>query len=599
MHQRLSKYLPSRKTRRQFLLLAGSILLLLACNIGTPSPPVTPTPPPAETQPSTATEQSQSWPLKDMSVRPQIWFGPLDPLDWSRDVPGGSGYDYFSLFSEAAPWKRAAEATQVMVLYPVWLSSAGQDQIRQVVDDLRRRHIAIAYEAGPLSEHGQCNAGTIEGFSGPPSNRQIAQNIKDAGGVLYTWEMEHGFDAATYYDPACRMTPREIAQDAAKSIAAVREVFPDVKIGSIETGNLDVKDITAWVSAYRDVTGEELAYLHLDVPYFIPDWAERAKEIEAYVRSRGIDFGIYYVGDWEDTSDAQWLGKAEQHFVEYEAVAGGEPDQAIFQSWNPHPVALLPEDQPNTFTWLINRYLRPRTSLSLATAQDSMSGQLTLTDGSPIPNATIEFSALPVTGQGVFLDYTVTGTVPDGATKADAGLRINNECDCSGPAELILGSESYAEAGETTNRVPNGNFRNGLNGWGTWGAGVADLGPGENGAQALHISAAPGQDVGLNSDTFPVTAGQPFTFTVRARVDPPTQGSGYFDIVFLTDTAETSRVRLPIAIARESLGSALTGPDGSYSFQTSDLTSGTWSIRALFAGSDELWPAAADSEFAP
>jgi hypothetical protein len=538
--------------------------------------------------------------MKDMTARPQIWFGPLDPIDWSSNVPGGTGYDFFSLFAEGAPWVRSAAATHVMVLYPTWLDSAGPEQIQRVIEDLRRRSIAIAYECGPLTQHGQCNAATIEGFSGPASNRRIAQNIKDADGVLYSMEMEHGFDAATYADPACRMTPLEIAQDASRTIAAVREVFPNVKVGSIESGNLNVDDIAAWVSAYRQVTGEELAYLHLDIPYYIPDWAQRAKAIESYVRSRGIDFGIYYVGDLDDTSDAQWVGRAEQRFIEYEVVAGGQPDHTIFQSWNPHPMSLLPEDQPGTFTWLVTRYLRTRSALSLDLSEGIAGGSLTLADGTPLPNAPIELSITPLSGQGIFADFTVSGVVPPFATTADVGLRINTECNCSGPAALTLAKANYLEQGQSTNRVPNGTFASGLNRWGIWGVGSAQLGPGENGAgRALHLEAAAGQDVGLNSDVFVVTPGEAFTLTFRARVDPPTQNSGYFDIVFLNDSGESKRYTVPIQVASAVLGSTQTASDGSYVFNMDGLPAGAVELRAWFDGDEDVWPAMAVQNLSP
>jgi len=571
-----------------------------ACTLGSvvsPQPtassrPVTPSGP--------AVGSSQSWPMKDMSIRPQIWFGPLDPIDWRTNVPGGTGYDFFSLFSEGAPWERAAEATRVMVLYPIWLDSASREQIQRVIDDLRRRRIAIAYECGPLTQHGQCNAGTIEGFSGPASNRRIAQNIKNAGGVLYSMEMEHGFDAATYYDPACRMTPLEIAQDASRTIAAVREVFPNVKVGSIETGNLNVDDIAAWVSAYREVTGEELAYLHLDIPYYVPDWAKRAKAIESHVRSRGIDFGIYYLGDLDDTSDEQWVGRAEQRFVEYEVVAGGQPDHAMFQSWNPHPMSLLPEDQPATFTWLITRYLRTRSALTLDLSEGVASGSLTLVDGTPLANSPIELSITPLGGQGVFADFKVTGVVPQFATTADVGLRINTECNCSGPATLALAKANYLEQGQSSNQVPNGTFASGLNGWGIWGVGNAQLGPGESGAgHALHIEAAAGQDVGLNSDVFVVTPGKAFTLIFRARVDPPTQNSGYFDIIFLNDSGESKRYTVPIQVASAVLGSAQTAADGGYFINMNGLPAGIVLLRAWFNGNEDVWPAMAGQDLTP
>jgi hypothetical protein len=451
-----------------------------------------------------------------------------------------------------------------------------------------------------LSEHGPCNASTIEGFAGPAAHRRIAQNIRAAGGVLYAMEMEHGFDAATYYDTACRMTPAEIAHDAARTVAAVREVFPEAVIGSIETGNLNVDDIASWVSAYRDATGEELGFFHLDIPYFIPDWAARAKAIETYIRSRGIAFGLYYAGDPDDTSDEQWVGRAEQRFVEYEVGAGGQPDHAIFQSWNSHPVSLLPEDQPGTFTWLIARYLRARTSLAMDVSEGIAAGLLTGTNGEPVGGSTLEVSVTPIHGTGVFTDYTITGVVPASATTADVGLRINTECDCSGPAALVLAGMDYREQGASTNRVPNGGFVGGLTGWGIWGAGQTKLGAGENGVgYGLHVDAAASQDVGVNSEAFAVTPGQPFTLTFRARIDPPTASSGYFDIVFLSGAAESKRFTIPIRVAVTPLGSIQTGPDGSFVLPLGRLPAGTVRLRAWFDGSESLWPATAVQDIGP
>lgn len=536
-----------------------------------------------------------------MTAGPQIWFGPLDPPAWSQANPGGGAYDFFDLFSEDAPWPQSSEAVRVMLLYPTWLSgTASRTQLERVFDDLRRRRIAVAFESGPLTEHGPCNAATIEGFAGAPPAERIARNIRAAGGVLYSMSLEHGFDAAMYGDPACRMSPTEIARDVAGTIAAVRQVFPDVVIGSIETANLNVDDVEDWLTAYREVTGEELGYFHLDVNFNIPDWAERAKDIEDAVQARGVPFGIYYRGDADDASDEQWLGKAEDRFVEFEVIHGGHPDQPIFQSWDPRPGVLLPEDQPATFTHQILRYLRARSSLALELSGQTAAGLLTRADGTPLADAPIDLSALPLSGEGAFADFTLRGVVPGGATHADVGLRINTECDCSGPAHLVLASAAYIEEARSGNQVPNGDFGVGLQGWGAWGAGSAELASDEQGAgRALLIQAAPGQDVGLNSDSFAVTAGQPFTLTFRARVDPPSAASGYFDIVFLNDAGEVQRLTIPIAVTRVTVGAVRTAADGTFALPLQGLPSGAQELRAWFAGNDDVWPAVAEQAFTP
>lgn len=582
-----------------------SILILSACNLFSQQPAITvPTESPAGGQtaiPEVTQLGGLSWPMKDMTSRPQIWFGPLDPPAWSQANPGGGAYDFFDLFNAEAPWARSSEAVRVMLLYPTWLSgTASRTQLQRVFEDLKRRRIAIAFEAGPLTERGSCNAATLEGFSGAAPARTIAQNIRSAGGVLYSMSLEHGFDAATYYDAACRMTPTEIAQDVSNTIAAVRQVFPDVVVGSIETANLDVNDVAAWLEAYRQVTGEELGYFHLDVNFHMPDWAERAKAIEDAVQSRGIDFGIYYLGNPDDTTDEEWLAHAEERFVDFEVIHAGHPDQPMFQSWDAHPSALLPEEQPGTFTHLITRYMRPRPALTLELSPQTASGLLTTVDGSPLADAPIEISMTPISGEGTFADYTLSGVVPDGVTHADVGLRINTECDCAGPAQLVFASADYLEDGRAGNRVPNGDFSDGLQGWGSWGAGSSQLGQGENGlGRALLIEATTRQDVGLNSDSFEVTPGKGFSLTLRARVDPLTNGSGYFDIVFLSDTGEAGRITIPIQVASMVLGSTSTGDDGSYAFELRGLPAGTLMVRAWFDGNDNVWPATAEQEFNP
>ncbi len=591
----------ARPMRLTSLLIIVGTLLACALPDNLSAPDSQPPPIVSPIPPSSPTSSQQTWPLKDMTTRPQIWFGPLDPPEWSQANPGTEGYDFFQLFHAGAPWPRSSEAVRVMVLYPVWLDGlATPSQLQQVFADLRQRQIAVAFESGPLSEHGQCNAATIEGFSGAGAAKHIAQRIQANGGVLYAMEMEHGFDAATYYDPACRMTPREIAQDAAKTIAAVRQVFPDVIVGSIETAELDPGAVADWLDVYQQVTGRPLGFFHLDVNFNIPDWAKKARAIQDLVQSRGVPFGIYYIGDPADPTDAAWYERARQHIEDFEILQAGQPDHAIFQSWDPRPQQLLPEDQPGTYTHFVLDYLRPRSSLSLTVNQGVASGSLTTADGTPIAEASVEISALPLSGQGGWADYTLSSVVPEGATSADVGLRVNTECQCSGPAQLRLGSITYMESGQTVSQVPNSRFSTGLQGWGIWGAVSTQLTGGENGTgRALAVSAGPGQDAGVNSDSFIVHNGRTFDLTFRARVDPPTQASGYFDIVFLSDAGEVQRMTVPIEVARLAIGSAVTQPGGSYKLAWAPPGSGTYQVRAWFGGNDSAWPAVAEQELGP
>jgi hypothetical protein len=591
------------------------LFLALGCNLTSSGQPVTASPPtptapetnadPAVTAvPDSPTQQqptptATAWPYKDLTERPQIWFSPLDPYSLNQHIPGGGPFQFYDLFQQNAPWMTATQAVHVMRLYPVWLETeATPVQLQTVLDNLKQRRIAITFENGPLTETALCNAATLEGFSGIPPALNIAQRIAEAGGVLYAMDLEHGFDAGTFYDlEACHMTPAEIAQDTANYVNAVRGIFPNAKVGSIETADLDVRAVADWMSAYKQATGQELDYFHLDINFFRPDWAERAKAIEDYVKSRGVDFGIIYFGDHNDSTDQEWLDHAESRFVEYEVLTGGRPDHVIFQSWHPHPQTLLPDNQPGTFTNLILRYLRPRTNLTLERIDDlHVTGTLLDEFGSAMPGVPLEIRAQPLSGEGLFAEYTISGNVPDGATHADTGFRINMECDCNGTAALTLEQITYLDSGQTVNGVPNGAFGNGLNGWGIWGSGAYQIVGSANGTGgALSINVTANQDLGINSGTINVTPGSPFTLTFLAKINPASAGSGYFDIIFLNSSGEVSRQTIPIEAGQVTIANTTTDINGRYETSHAELTVASFILTAWYPGSDTHWPALAQT----
>jgi hypothetical protein len=70
-----------------------------------------------------------------------------------------------------------------------------------------------------------------------------------------------------------------------------------------------------------------------------------------------MQFGMLYIGDITDVSDAEWTAKVVARFHIYEGENGGRPSYALFQSWEPHPVSCLPETDPTTFTSVIDAYI--------------------------------------------------------------------------------------------------------------------------------------------------------------------------------------------------------------------------------------------------
>ena len=268
------------------------------------------------------------------------------------------------------------------------------------------------------------------------------------------------------------------------------------------------------------------------------------------------------------------------------------------------------DEQPEIWNALsdgeaINRQLSPKNRpnpclpgilLSLSHGSLSPDGSLEVTGkltdqvGVPIAGAPVEFSMRPLGGPGQFTEYTLSETVPAGATQANVGFRVNMEGDYPGTSDFFLYKIRYVEGGETTNRVPNGDFSQGFEGWGFWGTGTGRLEPNDLGSRwMLHVNVTPSETAAINSAAFPVTPGVPYFLTFAARVIPAQVGSGYFAI-FFTASYEVARLGIPIAPPTVPLGSTTTDSTGAFLITLTGLPFNTLILIARYAGDSSYLP---------
>ncbi len=214
-------------------------------------------------------------------------------------------------------------------------------------------------------------------------------------------------------------------------------------------------------------------------------------------------------------------------------------------------------------------------------------GALVDANGAGIGDTPVKMQLTVLDGPGIYADYTVTGVAPMNATRFILGYRLNTECSiCSGTSEFWLTSMRYTDAGGKTAEV---RFTQLPSGW-TATPGPAVLEAGETDGQgALHVQVAQGQ-VGLGqSGAFPLTPGAEYSFTVRARIDSNSLGSGHFVAIFLRD-AEVARIRIPLRPAALSLEDVVTRPDGTFSSDFMGAKGNKVGIEVSFGGSITYWP---------
>jgi hypothetical protein len=522
----------------------------------------------------------------DVYPPPTVWFQPMP----TNLYPNYGSADYLDLFTVNAPWSKAAARIAVFE-FPaqVVLGVVDDASVRNMFADLKRRHIALAMDWGPLTPVGTCGVAIngVEGFSGGEA-LHLAQRIHDLGGDLHYIAFDEPAGGAML-NPGCDLTPQQTAQNAAQTVAVVRSIFPDVVVGDIEglpspTADRALSAYQQWFDAWQAVTGTPFAFFHFDLDWST-DWKSMSVALARALRARHIPVGQIYIGD--GTTDADWVALAKKRVNDFENSGNAAPDQIDFQSWEPYPKHLLPETDPTTFTSLIDSYFRDRTRLTLSAPAGTATGQLAGPAGL-LAQAMIEIAATPLFGSGQVAAYQYSGTTPAGTQSIVFGARVGMEgCDLVGaqPSEFLL-TDFTLDAG-VAGRVSD-DFAQGLSSWGTSGTAATPQLQGTN----LDVRVGAGQTLGLGSAVLPfLAASAAYTFTVHATIPVGGAGGGCAIVVFLdASNTEITRAIVPLLPAPVSVGTAQTDVNGMYSLAFTPLP-GISTLSAQYAGSGTLWPA--------
>ncbi|MBV8115672.1 MAG: hypothetical protein JO300_13095, partial [Silvibacterium sp.] len=272
-----------------------------------------------------------------------------------------SGTDFEALFSADAHWSKAASKIQVFKVSTQLIMSGSDELLSRMFADLKRRNIGLAVEALILSE-GPNNCGHgFEGYSSPRTMQVMAERIRKFGGDLRYVAMDEPLWYGHHYDKknACQSSYADLARDVAQKVAMLRAVFPNVKIGDIEplgsSGDW-TNEIIQWTQAYRAAVGEPLSFVDADINWSGPAWHQQLAALAKALRGAGVALAVTYDGDGSDKTGQQWTEHAEQRFAAVESDPLTKPDIAVLQTWMAQPAHFLPEEEPGTLSWLVNRY---------------------------------------------------------------------------------------------------------------------------------------------------------------------------------------------------------------------------------------------------
>jgi hypothetical protein len=269
--------------------------------------------------------------------------------------------DFMDLFAANAPWQTAAAKIHVFKVSAQLMGRGSDTDLAHVFEALKARHIALAVEIGLLSGDGTCGRG-MEGYSAPRSGEVLAAKVRRLAGNLEYIALDEPLWFGRYggHERACHSSISDIAREVAANVAAMRRVFPTLKVGDIEPIGVPpavpwTADLSAWLTAYRAVAGANFDFLQADMQWG-GDWQAQGKVAASLAGSAHIPFGVIINSGHVDQTDRDWTAHAEERLAEVRSVLGRLPDQVIFQSWTVHPTRYLPDSDPATLTGLVAHF---------------------------------------------------------------------------------------------------------------------------------------------------------------------------------------------------------------------------------------------------
>ena len=457
--------------------------------------------------------------------RPEIWLAPLHP----NDRAGGLGAaDYFALFDSSSPWRIVASHVTVFQIFLDLLRRESDETLRRVFDGLAARHIDLAVEMPVLVDTAKCEQGTKETQWMAP----LIAKLKRLGGKLrYVVMVGPLVDGHTYTrDNYCHSPIPEVAADAARTIRAIREIYPDVIVGETEPVGSgadfpDWSELPQWFDAFRRASGRGIAFIHMDVTWGLA-WRDDLLDVARQARASGMKFGVIYDGDGSELSSGLAAQNVGEHEKAIESLPGMPPDQVIFETWFSYPDHVLPERDPTSMTGMVFDYLLPHTNLKFV---NSSQAQLLDSQGAPISGAPLILEAHKALGSDGLVGQRIDGTVPVDARSALFAVRIHTECECEQRTEAIdLADFTYSE-----NAQPEGTaFSWNMNAW-TQHSADASKGIEVRVPPVILLKTRAGEKLALNSPSFAVTAGSHFDAQFVWNVDAESENTGYATLIFL------------------------------------------------------------------
>jgi len=344
---------------------------------------ITLTPPPTPTETPTLTPTLTPIPPTPPDISGELlWFAP----NFSQYLPENQDQENecWDLFLPEAPWSQAKEHVDVIQIDQPALSSYRIDEnevvhgfpLTQAIEFINQTGKYLSIQVlGP--GNGVCS-GEEAGARDLVELAKILQLGREINFIVIPAPIEqmirHG------YENNCNFTFEQAAEQLSQYISLLRIQFPLAQIGIFEplrgysAGPFpqtqdtyyygDFKRIFNRIYSVMKSHNETIDFFHVFSPNEVIGTSERGwlagkvYEIGDYFHSRDIRFGLIYFsqtgGDESDTQFFEDIRISKEYILLIEENHDTFLMNYILQSFTEHPSKCLPEDEPYTYTYLIN-----------------------------------------------------------------------------------------------------------------------------------------------------------------------------------------------------------------------------------------------------
>jgi hypothetical protein len=279
----------------------------------------------------------------------QVWFSPGDDLEVRGVI---THPDFPKLFDEPSQWPTGLAHIDVLQMRAPYIARKPTESA-QFYNFLKSHHILVAavMQVMPSDTCGQ-------GMEGIMSHKGIdfyPRAIKKAGVQLdYILMDEPLYFGHDYSEKSntCRLPIRAVAEGVAESVKTIRSYHPNAKfvLSEPEQGLPGgPQELAEFLDTYKSVLNEYPVSVRFDVQWH-KDWRRDLPPFISMLHARNIGYGVIYNATRAPKDDRAWIRSAKDNVQAWRGAIHVQPDHVMIQTWNPNPVRIVPESDPDTMT---------------------------------------------------------------------------------------------------------------------------------------------------------------------------------------------------------------------------------------------------------